>query len=128
MTASARPLTKRPAWEALAVHHKKVKGLHLRDLFSADLKRGERLTAEAVGLFLDYSKNRVSVWHDARPCHGYKRSNMARYIVQARKHLVHQVEVYLPQSQRIYAAKIGHSRWRKARPVVSGDHGSQFCE
>jgi glucose-6-phosphate isomerase len=60
MTASARPLTKRPAWEALAVHHKKVKGLHLRDLFSADQKRGERLTAEATGLFLDYSKNRVT--------------------------------------------------------------------
>jgi len=60
MTASARSLTKRPAWEALAVHHNKVKGLHLRDLFSADHKRGERLTAEATGLFLDYSKNRVT--------------------------------------------------------------------
>ena len=56
MTASARSLTKRPAWEALAVHYNKVKGLHLRDLFSADHKRGERLTAEATGLFLDYSK------------------------------------------------------------------------
>ena len=60
MTAPARSLTKRPAWEALSVHHKKVKGLHLRDLFSADHKRGERLTAEATGLFLDYSKNRVT--------------------------------------------------------------------
>jgi glucose-6-phosphate isomerase len=60
MTASARSLTKRPAWEALAVHHNKVKGLHLRDLFSADHKRGERLTAEGTGLFLDYSKNRVT--------------------------------------------------------------------
>jgi len=60
MTAPARSLTKRPAWEALSVHHKKVKGLHLRDLFSADPKRGERLTAEATGLFLDYSKNRVT--------------------------------------------------------------------
>jgi glucose-6-phosphate isomerase len=60
MTASTRSLTKRPAWEALAVHHKKVKKLHLRDLFSADHKRGERLTVEATGLFLDYSKNRVT--------------------------------------------------------------------
>jgi glucose-6-phosphate isomerase len=60
MTTPARPLAKRPAWEALAAHHKKVKGLHLRDLFAADPKRGERLTAEAVGLFLDYSKNRVT--------------------------------------------------------------------
>ena len=42
------------------VHHNKVKALHLRDLFSADHKRGERLTAEATGLFLDYSKNRVT--------------------------------------------------------------------
>jgi len=60
MTTPARSLTKRPAWEALADHHKKVKGLHLRDLFAADPKRGERLTVEAVGLFLDYSKNRVT--------------------------------------------------------------------
>src|SRR5262249_39827679 len=47
-------------WEALATHHKKVQGVHLRDLFAADPKRGERLTVEAVGLFLDYSKNRVT--------------------------------------------------------------------
>jgi len=60
MTTPARSLTKRPAWEALAAHHKNVKGLHLRDLFAADPKRGERLTVEAVGLFLDYSKNRVT--------------------------------------------------------------------
>jgi len=60
MTTPAKSLTKRPAWEALDAHHKKVKGLHLRDLFAADPKRGERLTVEAVGLFLDYSKNRVT--------------------------------------------------------------------
>ncbi|MSU59384.1 MAG: glucose-6-phosphate isomerase [Pedosphaera sp.] len=53
-------LTKRPAWKALGVHHKKIKALHLRKLFAADPKRGERLTAEAAGLFLDYSKNRVT--------------------------------------------------------------------
>src|SRR5258706_2802211 len=54
------PLTKRPAWKALAAHHKKARTLHLRKLFAADPKRGTRLTAEAAGLFLDYSKNRVT--------------------------------------------------------------------
>jgi glucose-6-phosphate isomerase len=55
-----KSLTKRPAWKALAAHHKKSRALHLRKLFSADPKRGQRMTAEAVGLFLDYSKNRVT--------------------------------------------------------------------
>jgi len=53
-------LTKRPAWKALAAHQKKIKGLHLRQMFAADPKRGERMTAEAVGFFLDYSKNRIT--------------------------------------------------------------------
>ncbi len=60
MSSTLKPLTRRPAWKALAVHQKKIKGRHLRELFAADPKRGERLTAEAAGLFLDYSKNRVS--------------------------------------------------------------------
>ena len=60
MKTTITPLTKRPAWKALAAHHKKIKGLHLRKLFAADPKRGERLTAEAAGLFLDYSKNRIT--------------------------------------------------------------------
>ena len=60
MTATIRPLTRRPAWKALAAHHYKIKRLHLRDLFKADPRRGERLTAEAAGLFLDYSKNRIT--------------------------------------------------------------------
>jgi glucose-6-phosphate isomerase len=55
-----KPLTRRPAWKALAAHHKKIARLHLRELFAADAKRGEKLTAEAAGLFLDYSKNRVT--------------------------------------------------------------------
>jgi len=57
---SPRPANERPAWKALEDHHKKVRESHLRDLFSADPKRGERMTAEAVGLFLDYSKNRIT--------------------------------------------------------------------
>jgi len=55
-----KPLTKQKVWTALQEHHKKVRELHLRDLFADDPQRGERMTAEAVGLFLDYSKNRVT--------------------------------------------------------------------
>jgi glucose-6-phosphate isomerase len=54
------PLTKRKAWRALSTHHEKVQTLHLRDLFASDPTRGERMTAEDVGLFLDYSKNRIT--------------------------------------------------------------------
>ena len=49
-----------PAWKALEAHYKKVRGLHLRKLFADDPARGERLTAAAVGIELDYSKNRVT--------------------------------------------------------------------
>jgi glucose-6-phosphate isomerase len=60
VAAAATPLTELPAWKALAVHFQKVERLHLREFFAADIKRGERLTAEAAGIYLDYSKNRVS--------------------------------------------------------------------
>src|SRR5262245_33503260 len=53
-------LTSRKSWKALEDHYKKVSRLHLRDLFKNDPGRGERLTAEAAGLFLDYSKNRIT--------------------------------------------------------------------
>jgi glucose-6-phosphate isomerase len=52
--------SKSPAWKALEAHYKKIKSVHLRELFAEDPHRGERLTLEAVGLFLDYSKNRVT--------------------------------------------------------------------
>ena len=55
-----QPLTKRNAWKSLAAHSKEIKKLHLRELFAQDAKRGERFTAEAAGLFLDYSKNRIT--------------------------------------------------------------------
>jgi glucose-6-phosphate isomerase len=58
--AMIKPLSKRLAWKALAAHYKKVRELHLRDLFADDPKRGERMIAEGAGLFLDYSKNRVT--------------------------------------------------------------------
>src|SRR5436190_19031938 len=54
------PLRQLPAWKALADRYDRVKGLHLRQLFADDPTRGERLTAEAVGVYLDYSKNRVT--------------------------------------------------------------------
>jgi glucose-6-phosphate isomerase len=54
------PLTKRKAWKSLQTHYKKVRGLHLRDLFADDPKRAGQMTAEAVGLVLDYSKNRIT--------------------------------------------------------------------
>ena len=60
MTAGIAPLTSRPAWKALQTHHQKVRDLHLRELFAGDPRRGERLTAEAVGIHLDYSKHRVT--------------------------------------------------------------------
>jgi glucose-6-phosphate isomerase len=53
-------LTSLPAWKALEGHYAKVKDLHLRRVFAEDPRRGERLTAEAVGIYLDYSKNRVT--------------------------------------------------------------------
>jgi glucose-6-phosphate isomerase len=55
-----QPLTQRNAWKALQAHYTKVRELHLRQLFAEDPKRGERMTVEAAGLFLDYSKNRVT--------------------------------------------------------------------
>ncbi len=60
VSAGAAPLTARPAWAALGDHYEKIRDVHLRTLFERDPKRGERLTAEAAGVFLDYSKNRVT--------------------------------------------------------------------
>src|ERR1700683_4671047 len=54
------PLTERPAWRSLQTHYQNVRGLHLRNLFADDPNRGERMTAESAGIFLDYSKNRIT--------------------------------------------------------------------
>jgi len=59
MTATIARLTGGTAWRALASHYEKIKNLHLRDLFTDDSKRGERMTADGAGIFLDYSKNRI---------------------------------------------------------------------
>jgi len=58
--ATPTQLTERPAWRALGDHYQTIRDVHLRTLFAEDPQRGERLTAEAAGLYLDYSKNRVT--------------------------------------------------------------------
>jgi glucose-6-phosphate isomerase len=65
MAARVEAITKRPtvkpaAWKNLTTHYKQVRDLHLRQLFADDPKRGERFALEAVGLYLDYSKNRIT--------------------------------------------------------------------
>src|ERR1043166_5466636 len=60
MQTKRTSLKRLPAWKALAEHSKEIQKLHLRDLFANDSARGKKLTAEGAGLFLDYSKNRVT--------------------------------------------------------------------
>ena len=60
MTTSIPQSTKLAAWQALEAHYPKVRDLHLRKLFADDPKRGERLAAEAVGIYFDYSKHRIT--------------------------------------------------------------------
>jgi glucose-6-phosphate isomerase len=60
MPAGTEPLTQHPAWKALKAHYDGVRDLHLRTLFARDPKRGEQMTAEAAGIYLDYSKNRIT--------------------------------------------------------------------
>ena len=60
MAAGVRPLTDRPTWQALRRHYDEMRNVHLRTLFGDDPKRGERYTAEAAGLYLDYAKHRVT--------------------------------------------------------------------
>jgi glucose-6-phosphate isomerase len=60
MTTTRAQLTKRPTWKALEAHYEKIRGLHLRDLFSGDPKRAERMTVEGAGIYFDYSKNRIT--------------------------------------------------------------------
>src|ERR1700751_2301311 len=60
MDPQTQPRIERPTWKALVAHHQKIRDLHLRKLFADDPARGERMTTEAVGLYLDYSKNRVT--------------------------------------------------------------------
>ena len=60
MAKNITPLTTLAAWQALEAHSLKVRELHLRKLFVDDPKRGERMTVEAVGIYFDYSKHRIT--------------------------------------------------------------------
>src|ERR1041384_5602053 len=60
MKPTTKSITERVAWNALAAHYQNVRELHLRKLFADDPTRGQRMTVDAIGLFLDYSKNRVT--------------------------------------------------------------------
>jgi glucose-6-phosphate isomerase len=59
-TIGSTPLTRRPAWKALEAHYQTLRNVHLRALFSDDPMRGERMTAEGAGIYLDYSKHRIT--------------------------------------------------------------------
>ncbi len=60
MTTKSTRLSERSAWKALGAHHQKIQGMQLKQLFADDPGRGDRFTLEAAGLFLDYSKNRIT--------------------------------------------------------------------
>ena len=60
MTTGDQLLSECAAWKSLEAHYEKVKGVHLKTLFADDATRGERLTLDSLGLYLDYSKNRIT--------------------------------------------------------------------
>ena len=60
MDPTTKAVTERRAWKALVAHYQNVRDLHVRKLFADDPTRGKRMTTEAVGLYLDYPKNRVT--------------------------------------------------------------------
>ncbi|MBW4026558.1 glucose-6-phosphate isomerase [Acidipila rosea] len=60
MSTTATPLTQLSAWKALKSHHEKIAPRHLRELFAEDPQRGTKLAVEALGIYLDYSKNRIT--------------------------------------------------------------------
>ena len=59
-TPAGHPEGETPAWGNLRTHYEKIRERHLREIFAEDPKRGERLAVEAAGIFLDYSKNRIT--------------------------------------------------------------------
>ena len=60
MTTGTESPTELPAWKALKAHYGDIRNLHLRKLFAEDPKRGEQMSKEAAGIYLDYSKNRIT--------------------------------------------------------------------
>src|ERR1700744_5452874 len=60
MKSPLKPLTQRTAWKALVTHRRQIQKLHLRKLFADDAQRAQKFSVAATGLFLDYSKNRIT--------------------------------------------------------------------
>jgi glucose-6-phosphate isomerase len=60
MSMSGQPVTKLPASKALQADYERMRGVHLRKLFAADPQRGKNMTAEGAGVYLDYSRNRIT--------------------------------------------------------------------
>ena len=117
MTAetASNHLQQQPAYRALHAHHREIAGAHLRDLFAADPGRGTRLTAEAAGIYLDYSKHRVTdetlrllLELAARG----RRGRAARRDVRGRAHQRH-------RGPRGAARRAAHAA-RRARSIVDG--------
>lgn len=95
-TVRSDGLAARPAWQALERHHRAVRHLHLRDLFAGDPRRGERLTAEAAGIYLDYSKNRMTAHTGRDPGEAYR--ELARELGE------HHLRSIVEQAQTIVGA------------------------
>ena len=122
------PLRERKAWQALERHYAEISGSHLRDLFAADPGRGERLAAEAAGIYLDYSKNRVTdetmaLLIDLAEESGVpaRRDAMFRgeHINVSEDRAVLHTALRLPSSASLVVALVEHSAspTRSARPV-----------
>jgi glucose-6-phosphate isomerase len=124
---SVRPLRERPAWKALERHFEEVRGKHLRELFAADPKRGERLVAEGAGLFLDYSKNRITdetvellgalAEQSGVPDRIEAMFSGERINVSENRSVLH-VALRMPESASLIVDGVGHSRPRSGRDAV----------
>ena len=133
MAGRLKSLTRRPAWKALGAHHKTMRDTHLRQLFADDPKRGERFTAEAVGLFLDYSKNRITdetlklllaVGGRVGPARAHRRHVPGEKINVSEKRAVLHVALRAPKGEKIVVDR------QDVVPAVHAvlDKMSAFCD
>ena len=110
MTSSIPPLTAQPAWKALGAHYQTIKTVHLRDLFADDPQRGERMTLEAAGVFLDYSKNLITE-------ETLKRLPMPTLLITGEADLysppalIRRVAAQIPNSEVVIVREAGHSSY-----------------
>src|SRR6266568_21195 len=104
-------LRNRPAWAALGEHYEKIRDTHLRDLFAGDPRRGERLTAEAAGLYLDYSKNRITDTENRSVLHVALRMPREATLIVGGIDVVAQVHEVL-DAMAAFAGRIRSGDWR----------------